>query len=313
MDRWSEYEFFVQVVEAGSISKAAEALNISTPTASRRLAAIEKRLGARLIERSTRRLSITEVGQNFYARCRVVLDDMNEAEEEAASSSNSPSGTLRVTASLSLMLQHVTKLLPGFTQKYPNIKVQLVAENRYYDITDNDIDVAIRTREDEPDSALIVRRLASPRRLLAASPDYLDRRGIPSSPAALAEHDYLGYSYHSPHELVFQRKKKVVAITTSPLLDANDGQIARTAALAGMGILAQPIYVIYDDLIAGRLVPVMLDWRLPEMFISLVYRRRKLIPAKTRVFLDYILDDFHKNKYEQRWEAALANRPKPPD
>lgn len=306
MGRWAEYEFFVQVVEAGSISKAAEALSSSTPTVSRHLTALEKRLGARLIERSTRRSSLTEVGQNFYARCKTLLDDMTEAEEEASSTSISPTGTLRVTASLSLMLKHVTKLLPRFSQKYPNINIQLIAENRYYDIIDNDVDVAIRTREYEPDSTLVVRRLAGTRRILAASPAYIDRYGTPATPAALTGHKYLGYSYHNPHELVFEREGKTVAITTTPLLDANDGQIARLAAVEGMGILAQPLYVIYDDLAAGRLVPVMLDWKLPPMSVNLVYRRRNLLPAKTRVFLDFISEDFHKNKYEQRWEAVLT-------
>src|SRR5690606_25260185 len=106
MDRWTEYEFFVQIVETGSLSKAAEALQVSSPTASRRLTALEKRLGARLVERTTRRLSITDVGQVFYLRCKAVLEDMAEAEEEAALSSSSPTGTLKVTASLSLMTQH---------------------------------------------------------------------------------------------------------------------------------------------------------------------------------------------------------------
>lgn len=311
MDRWTEYEFFVQIVETGSLSKAAEALQVSSPTASRRLTALEKRLGARLVERTTRRLSITDVGQVFYLRCKAVLEDMAEAEEEAALSSSSPTGTLKVTASLSLMTQHVAKLLPQFTKKYPKIKIQLIAANRYYDITDNDIDVAIRTREYEPDSSLIVRRLAGTRRVLAASPAYIKRCGAPAHPDQLAEHSYLGYSYHSPQELIFKRGGETVITPTEPLLEANDGQIARTAALAGVGILAQPLYVIYDDLVAGRLVPVMLEWKLPEMFISLVYRRRKLVPAKTRMFLDFILDDFHTNKYEKRWEAALAIKPQP--
>lgn len=307
MGRWREYEFFVQVVETGSISKAGEALNLSGPTASRRLTTLENRLGARLIERTTRRLFITEVGQNFYARCKAALEDMGEAEEEAAIASSSPSGTLRVTASVSLMLQHVAPMLPRFSQKYPAIKVQLVAANRYYDITDNDIDVAIRTREFEPDSSLVVRRLAKTRRILAASPSYIKQYGSPSTPTDLANYNFLGYSHHNPHELTFERRGKTLTIPTSPLLEANDGQIARAAAVAGLGILAQPIYVIYDELMAGRLVPLMLDWKLPEMLISLVYRRRKLIPAKTRAFLDFMLDDFHEKDYERLWQSALRH------
>lgn len=307
MNRWREYEFFAQVVETGSISKAGEALNLSSPTASRRLAALEKRLGARLVERTTRRLFITDVGQNFYTRCKTALEDMSEAEEEAALTSSSPSGTLRVTASLSLMVQHVATMLPRFAQQYPDIKVQLIAANQYHDITDNDIDVAIRTREYEPDSSLVIRRLARTRRILAASPSYIEQYGAPSTPADLENYNFLAYSHHNPYELTFTRRGKKITATTSPLLEANDGQIARVAAVAGLGILAQPIYVIYDELLEGRLIPVMLDWKLPEMLISLVYRRRKLIPGKTRAFLDFMLDDFHENDYEKRWEEALTN------
>lgn len=306
MDRWAEYEFFVRVVETGSLSKAAEALNFSTPSASRHLAALEKRLGARLVERSTRRLFVTEVGQHFYARCKAVLEEMTEAEEEAALTASSPSGSLRVTASLSLMLQHVTRLLPRFTERYPSVKIELIAANRYYDITDDDIDVAIRTREYEPDSRLVIRRLATTRRILAASPAYIERHGLPAVPQALATHKYLGYSYHNPNELTFQRGQEVVTIPMAPLLDANDGQIVRSAALEGLGILSQPMYVVHDDLVAGRLVPVLLDWELPRLSISLAYRRRKLVPAKTRVFLDFITEDFRKSEYEKHWEAALT-------
>lgn len=309
MGRWTEYEFFVQVVEAGSISKAAEVLSSSTPTVSRRLANLEKRLGARLIERSTRRSSLTEVGENFYTRCKAVLDDMAEAEDEVTLSSSSPSGTLRVTASLSLLLQHITKLLPLFARKYPQIKVQLIAANKYYDIIDNDIDVAVRTREYEPGSSLVLRHLANTRRILAASPAYIAQYGVPAMPAALVEHRYLGYSYHDPYELTFERNGEAVFIPITPLLEANDGQIVRQAALDGLGIAAQPIWVLYDDLIAGRLVPLLLDWKLPAMSISLVYRRRKLLPAKTRVFLDFILEDFRQNEYEKRWEDALVRTP----
>lgn len=310
MNRWSEYEFFAQIVETGSISKAAESLNVSNPTASRRLIALEKRLGARLVERSTRRLTITEVGQAFYLRCRAVLDDMAEAEEEAALSSSSPSGTLRVTASLSLMTQHIAKLMASFTQKYPNIKVQLIAANRYYDITDNDIDVAIRTREDEPDSSMVVRRLARTRRVLAASPAYIHKFGAPSHPDELANHALISYSYHNPYELIFEKNGLSITTSIQPVIEVNDGQTARRAAVQGAGILAQPVYVIYDELLTGNLKPIMTDWCLPEMYISLVYRRRKLVPAKTRVFLDLILEDFRKNKYEAEWEAALTDNPK---
>ncbi|WP_235217226.1 LysR family transcriptional regulator [Burkholderia pseudomallei] len=251
-------QFFARVVEMGSLSKAAEAMGFP-PSASRHLAALEQRLGVRLIERSTRRLFVTDVGQRFYEKCKVALDDITEAEEAATLTSSSPFGVLQVAASLSLILQHVAPLLPEFAQRYPHVRVELIAANRYVDITDNDIDVAIRIRESEPDSTLVIRPLATTRRILAASPEYIAQHGMPTAPQALSEHRYLGCSYHNPDELTFKRQGEVVTVRTAPLLDANDGQIVRVAALGGLGILAQPMYLIYDDLVAGRLIPLLLE------------------------------------------------------
>lgn len=308
MSRWTEFELFVHVVELGSLGKAAEALGLSTPSASRHLAALEQRLGARLIERSTRRLYVTEVGQGFYQRCKTALEGMKDAVAAVAETTVRPVGTLRVTASLSLLQAHVAPVLPAFMQRHDGVKVELVAANRYYDIIDNNIDLALRTREYEPDSTLIVRRLATTQRILAAAPAYLARHGHPDDPQDLGRHHVLAYAHHMPGELSFQRGDEVTTVHTRPTLLANDGQVLRTAAVAGLGILAQPTYVIYDDLVAGRLVPVMPQWRLPSMAISLVYPRRDLVPAKTRVFMDFLLADFQDKGYEQLWDAAVRSR-----
>jgi DNA-binding transcriptional LysR family regulator len=304
VDHWTEYEFFVRVVELGSLSKAAEAMGLSNPSASRQLAALERRLGARLIERSTRRLFVTDVGQDFYGRCKAALDHMREAVETVNATTSNPTGVLRVTASLSLLLQHVAPLLPGFAQLYPNVRVELVAANRYYDVIDNNIDVAIRTREFEPDSSLVVRRLANTRRVLAASPAYLSRRGIPAEPPELGNHQLLLYTYHTPDELTFLRGEETITIPTKGMLEANDGQILRAAAVQGLGIVVQPTYVIYDDLVAGRLVPLLVDWELPRLSISIVYQHRRLLPAKTRAFIDFLFEDFRRQDYERRWDSV---------
>jgi DNA-binding transcriptional LysR family regulator len=308
MDQWSEYQFFVRVVELGSLSKAAEAMGLSNPSASRQLAALESRLGARLIERSTRRLFVTEVGQDFYDRCKAALDAMKEAVEAVNATTSNPVGILRVTASLSLSLLHVTPLLPGFAERYPNVRVELVAANRYYDIIDNNIDVAIRTREYEPDSSLIVRKLASTRRVLAASPAYLARHGTPKDPQELAAHQLLLYTYHDPEEMIFRRGEDAVRIPTQAMLEANDGQILRNAALHGHGILAQPMYMIFADLVAGHLVPLLTEWELPALSVNIIHQHRRYVPAKTRAFIDFIVEDFRKQDYQRRWEDILPGR-----
>lgn len=293
MDRWTEYELFVKVAELGSVTKAAEALDFSSAAASRHLAALESRLGVRLIERSTRRLFVTEVGKVFYASTKAALTAMQGATEAVSASKNHPAGVLRVTASLSLCLQHILPLVPRFKALYPDVRLDVVAENRYHDIIDDNIDVALRTRDSEPDSSLVIRRLTDTRRILAASPDYLERNGHPEHPQALAEHQLLLYTYATdPYELTFQREHETLTVPVTPAFESNDGYLLRTIALQGMGILAQPTYVIHDDIAAGRLIPVLTDWDLPRLEINLVYPSRQHLPAKTRVFIDFIVKSF---------------------
>ena len=270
MDRWTEFELFVQTAELGSLSKAAEQLDMSNATASRCLASLEKRLAARLIERNTRRLALTEIGESFYRRCKSILAEMKEAEAMVNATTFDPSGTLRITASLSFCMKHITPLLPEFTRMYPNIDVQIVAANRYFDLIDNGIDVAIRTKEYESDSDITVRKLAQTRRVLAASPSYLVKNGTPQTIEDLAHHKLLLYTYaNKPNELHFTRDNKTQIIKVRSLLEANDGQILRTAALEGLGILIQPNYIIYDDVVAGRLIPILEEWDLPKLSINI--------------------------------------------
>ncbi|WP_394780851.1 LysR substrate-binding domain-containing protein, partial [Undibacterium sp.] len=258
MDRWSEFELFVQTAELGSLTRAAEALGMSNAAASRSLASLERRLNVRLVERNTRRLGLTQAGQDFYRRCKSILGEMKEAESAASATAVVASGTLRITGSLSFCMKHIAPLLPEFTRAYPHISVQLDSANRYFDLIESGIDVAIRTKEYEADSNITVRKLAWTRRMLAASPAYLARHGTPAGLEALANHQLLTYSYaNKPDELHFTRDGKSRVIKIKSLLEANDGQILRAAALEGLGILIQPAYIIYDDVVAGRLVPVL--------------------------------------------------------
>ena len=160
MDRWTEIELFVQVAETGSLSRAAELLDLSNASASRHLAALEERLGVRLVERNTRRLYLTDTGQEFFQRARTILADLRDAESTVNAAALNPTGVLRVTASLSFSMHHIAPLLREYTDRYPNVTVHVEAANRYLDIIDNNIDVAIRNREYEPDSNITIRRLA---------------------------------------------------------------------------------------------------------------------------------------------------------
>ena len=309
MDRWTEIELFVQTAELGNLSKAAEVLAISNATASRFLASLEGRLDARLIERNTRGLALTEVGEEFYLRCKGILTDMKDAEAAANATTLDPSGTLRITSSLSSCMKYITPVLPRFVERYPNIDIELVSANRYFDLIESGIDVAIRTREYEPNSNITVRRLAQTRRILVASPSYLARYGTPQTLEQLAQHKFLLYTYISkPNELHLTRGGATQVVKVRTGLQANDGQILRAAALDGLGILVQASSLIYDDVEAGRLLPLLDEWDLPRLSINIAYRTRKHLPAKVRVFIDFMVETFRQMDCEKKWSSPAGQR-----
>lgn len=304
MNQLREIELFVHVAELGSISKAAEDLDMSISAASRYLGALEARLKVQLVKRTTRRLSLTEAGVRFHQQCKGVLDSLRDAEHMVTATATRPTGTLRVTASLSFCLLHIVPLLPEFNRQYPDIQVEIIAANRYLDLIENGVDVAIRTRQVEADSGITVRRLAETRRVLTAAPDYLAVHGIPILPPDLHRHTILNYALAaSPRELVMRRGNEKIVTKIRPLLEANDGQILRLAALDGMGVLVQPKYIVYDDIQAGRLVPVLDDWDLPRLTMNIAFQTRAHMPAKDRVFIDTLIERFRKNEYERLWAS----------
>ncbi len=304
MDRWTEIELFVQVAEMGSLSRAAEALGLSNAAASRHLAALEERLSARLVQRNTRRLFLTDVGDAFYRRCKPLLHELRDAENAVNEATLKPTGVLRVTASLSFSMIVIAPLLPLFAERYPGLRVDVVVSNRYNDLLENGIDVAIRNREFESDSAITVRRLAETKRVLAASPQYLQRHGTPRSPDELSQHRLLIYNLaNTPYSLKFTRNGAVTTVPVQPFLEANDGQVLRAAALKHLGILQQPVYILHEDIVAGRLVPVLQEWELSRLTINVAYPTRRHLPAKVRCFVDFLVEQFSANDFESRWTS----------
>lgn len=307
MDKWTQIEFFIQVAELGSLTKAAERLGMSSAAASRCLNALEDRLSARLVERTTRRLWLTDAGREYHRRCVAVTAEMAEADAAVNEASLNPAGTLRVTASVSFASLYLAPALPEFHHRYPQLNVQIVAANRYPDFIEAGIDVAIRTREHEADSSITVRKLAETRRVLAASPGYLAKHGTPAAPDELAGHDLLVYNLaNDPYVLHFRRGAKKQSVAIKSVLDANEGQVIRAAALAGLGILIQPLYIIHGDIVAGKLVPVLPDWRLPALTINLAYQSRRHQPAKIRVFTDFLIERFERLGLARKWNEIVS-------
>jgi len=303
MDKWTQIEFFVQVAELGSLTKAAERLGMSSAAATRCLNALEERLAARLVERTTRRLSLTDAGREYHRRCAAMLSEMAEAEALINEATINPNGVLRVTASVSFSMIHIAPALPEFRERYPNVAVQIIAANRYPDFIEAGIDLAIRTREHEGDSRITVRKLAETQRVLAASPGYLAKHGAPETPDVLRQHQMLVYNLaNDPHVLRFRRGAKVESVPITSVLDANEGQVIRAAALSGHGILIQPLYIVHEDIVAGRLVPVLTDWQLPKLTINMAYQSRRHQPAKIRVFIDFLFERFERLGLARKWK-----------
>ncbi|MDA9437335.1 LysR family transcriptional regulator [Bradyrhizobium sp. CCBAU 51627] len=305
MDRLLQLEVFSKTAELGSLSKAAELLRMSNAAASRHLSALEERLAVRLIERNTRRQWLTEAGQELLQRCSTLLNELAEAEDAVSDRALSPKGMLRVTSSLSFAMIYMAPMLPAFRRLYPKLDVQIIAANRYPDFIEAGIDVAIRTREQEPDSNIIIRRIGQMRRVLAAAPSYLAARGIPAHPADLARHDMLVYNLaNDPYSLRLSKGSTTQTVRIAPTLDSNDGQIICGAARAGLGILIQPLYIVQGDIAAGRLVPVLTDWDLPLLTMNVAYQNRIRLPAKIRVFSDFLVDHIRAHSDAGIWIEA---------
>jgi len=302
MDRLLQLEIFAKTAELGSLSKAAETLRMSNAAASRHLSALEDRLAVRLIERNTRRQWLTEAGHELLQRCSTILNELADAEHAVSDRALSPQGTLRVTSSLSFAMIYLTPMLPAFRALYPKLSVQIITANRYPDFIEAGIDVAIRTREHEPDSNIVVRRIGQMSRVLAAAPVYLATKGRPEQPADLARHEMLIYNLaNDPYSLRLSKDKVAQAIRIAPTLDSNDGQVIRGAALAGLGILIQPRYIVQGDILAGHLEPILTDWELPLLTMNIAYQNRDRLPVKIRVFSDFLFNHIREHSLAGIW------------
>lgn len=311
MDRITEMQVFVSIAEEASLTRASDTLGLSVSSVSRALSALEQRLGVRLVQRTTRQMALTSEGESFARSARDILGALREAEESASRGVAEPFGTLRVGASLSFALLHLMPVVRGFTERYPRVRIEMQASNRYEDIVEHGLDLAVRTRRTEADSSVTIRKLAEVPRLLAAAPEYLTRHGMPDRPEDLLSHRLLLYSLAEDWDtLVLRRHDETCRLKVSGDLVANDGQLLLRAALDGMGVLMQPAYILQQDLEAGRLVPVLPDWAPDGLVMNIAYPSRSFLPQRTRLFLNALVAHFRDCALEQRW-SGLASGPGP--
>ena len=293
MDKFQEMTSFVAVVDAGSFVGAADAIGMSKAAVSRHVAELEQRLGARLLHRTTRRLSLTDDGQLFYARAKEMLAAVDEAESEISSRSGEPSGRLRINAPLSFGVLHLAPLWPRFAQLYPKVSLDIELSDRVVDLVEEGYDLAIRITN-LPNSQLVSRQLATTRMIACASPQYLAQHGTPAHPDELAQHEVISYSYFAARdEWTFTAPQETpVVVHTHARIHANNGDTCRAAALEHQGIILQPDFIVADDLRRGDLVKLLPTWRTMTLGIHAVYPSRKHLPIKTRRLVDFLVEGF---------------------
>jgi DNA-binding transcriptional LysR family regulator len=297
MDRVSCMVSFVKVVENSGFSAAARQLDISTSIVTTHVKSLEDRLGVRLLNRSTRNVSLTEAGQAYYESCVQILSEIEDADEAAQALQLRPRGNLRLNVAPAIPAI-IAPSIAEFTALYSDVSVRLTVTSRMVDLVEEGFDLAIRNTP-VPDSSLIVRRLAAYRFVVCASPAYLAKRGQPRHPADLAEHSCLIFQPWGKAWL-FAGPDGDLPVRISGSLEANSGDALRLAALLGQGLIYVPIFVVADDLKARHLIPVLRDFLTAERSIDALYPHRRHLSAKVRSFIDLVIKNFH----DTTWDAA---------
>lgn len=298
MDRFQEMKVFAAVVEAGSFTAAANMLDMSKAAVSRYVAELEERLGVRLLHRTTRKLSPTTEGEIFHTRCRELLDNLGEAEAEITSRTGKAAGLLKLNVPVTFGLMHLAALWPAFLELHPKLSLDITLSDRVVDLVEEGFDVAVRIGQ-LPASSLISRKLASTRMVLCASPQYLQRRGAPTHPDELLEHDIISYSLFSSGEnWNFRGPEGEVSVKVRPRLRTNSGDTCRAAALQHQGIMLQPTFIVGPDLAEGTLHETMPGFRSVELGVYAVYPSRKFVSPKVRLVIDFLVEQFASTSWE---------------
>ncbi|RWB68259.1 MAG: LysR family transcriptional regulator [Mesorhizobium sp.] len=287
MDRLDAMSLFVATVEAGSLSAAAKRAGVPLATVSRKLSELEKHLGTRLLNRSTRRLALTDAGQSYLAACRRILDEVNEAERTAAGEYSSPTGELVITAPVVFGRLHVLPVITDFLAVYPQVDVRLTLSDRITQLVEEHIDLALRIGE-LPDSAMVAIRVGSIRRIVCASPAYLASHGTPEKPSELAGHNCVTFEgLAAPATWSFGAGKAETTVPVRSRLQVNTAEAAIDAAIAGLGLTKVLSYQADAGVRAGALRVVLEPFEPPPWPVSLVHAGQGRLPMKLRAFLDF--------------------------
>lgn len=287
MSQLEDMRLFVNVLERNSFTAAANALGLSKQFVSRRLTALEARLGVRLLNRSTRKLSATSLGQAYYERAVRILEDVDEAESLVSEQRSSPRGTLRLSAPMSFGTLHLSTLLPEFLLRYPEVSIELELSDRMVDVLGEGYDMAVRIGV-LADSTLIARPLADIETVTCCSPTYLALNGQPEAPDELGRHECLLYGHSKAVDWDYWVDGRVERFAVSGRFLVNNGELVRDAAIAGLGLARLPTFIVGPALEAGVLVPVLQKYRLPSSKVFAVYPQHRQASLLIRVLIDYL-------------------------
>ena len=293
MDRLGAIQVFAQVVESGSFAKAAGRLGLSTSATSRQVADLEAHLQTRLLNRTTRRVSLTESGQAFYERAVQLLADLEEAEQEAARTAVVPRGTIRLTTSLNFGVRHLAPAIAEFLAAHAEVRFDVSLSDRIVDLVEEGFDLGVRIGTAGSEN-LVARKLGETRLVPCASPQYLLAHPAPKTPEDLADHNCFTYEYVTPRNLWRFRDAsgRERAVRIAGTLHSNNGDLLAEVAARGAGIVFEPAFIVGPEVRAGRLLPLLQEFTPPPVPIYVVYPSRKHLSAKVRRFVDFLVERF---------------------
>lgn len=307
MDTLSSMRAFLRVVQAGGFARAAARLDISPAMVTKHVSALEDRLGVRLLNRTTRHVSLTDAGATYYDHCARILGEIDDVEASLAALSRAPRGTLRLTTGVDFGEEVLAPLLAEFMRLQPEIEPEVVLENRLVDLVEERFDLAIRLALRLAESSLIVRPLARSRLVLCAAPAYLAAHGTPAAPEDLERHRFLPVLHPLLRdELMLRREGERRTVRIAPALRSNNGRLLREACVAGSGILLLTTISAWREIAAGRLVPVLADWRVADVGVYAVYPHRRHLAAKVRAFVDFLTDRLGGDATRDPWAESIA-------
>lgn len=302
MDTFACMRSFAAVVRAGSFAAAARHLGLSPAVVTKHIQSLERRIGVRLLTRTTRHVGLTEAGALYWEHCRNVLEEMDHAEAEAGALGRLPRGRLRLTAPYDFGAAEVEPAVLDFIKEYPEIAVDLLLSSHFVDLVKDEFDMAVRIAGQQPlDASLIARRLATSRLVVCAAPDYLRRRR-PQVPADLARHNCLIYTGAAwREEWPFSYNGRTEKVSLSGSLQTNDNLLLCRAAVAGVGLTIQPTFNVWQELRSGRLEIVLDEWLIDELGVHVVFPHRRYLPSKVRVFVDFLVARFRNQHDRDVW------------